>query len=995
MTIIKAGNAAIDTRQLSVAVQEATVLGGDTHTAIATDTHAGTTYKLHGSFQHSHETVGGAQSVDLSHCVGIGCIFDWLSAGYVNPARTYDTYEGWVSSVTAYHGKQMLYEIRGISYLNINDIYPRYSYDPNDLLYGNDTIIGSNKDDHLFGSYGRNTLIGGAGNDEFYAGGHGSSDTADYSSSPAAVNIDLATNINTGGDAQGDKYFGVESVTGSRFADHLMGDDNNNVFDGGKGADLMEGGLGNDSYTVDRANDVVIEHEDAGRDTVRASISYKLPKDLETLILLGTLNINGTGNAGDNHITGNAGRNILKGGDGDDILDGGAGIDVLIGGNGNDTYILEQSNELNKVRDDPGIDTVSATFAYTLGHFQENLKLRGADNVNGTGNEFDNIIIGNAGQNTLIGGAGNDYLDGGRGLDVLRVSAGDDTYVIDDRRELNVKQLDPGNDTVRAHLSYSLGPQQENLELLGTQDLSGTGNALSNTLIGNSGNNLLVGGFGDDILDGRGGQDDLRGGPGDDTYYVDNSSEVNPSLSDPGSDRVITSVSYYSLGSEQEELLFKHDANNEFGSSVGYGNALDNVITGDVRYDYLSGGAGNDVIAGNGGNDTLYGEDGNDTLDGGPGSDYLYGGDGNDVLSGGSGISFDYDFLYGGNGDDVLTAGTGNSYLDGEAGVDVLMGGPGSDIYVINNDAEIDRLRDDPGIDAVRASFDYTLGPNQENLALLGVATVGVGNDANNRLEGNDADNILIGGAGDDVLDGKGGHDDLRGGSGNDNYYIDNASEIDRDLADAGTDTVYSAVSYTLGNEQENVTLIAPLNNAFNNPRIAIGNALDNTLAGYYHADTLHGGDGDDLLAGRSGSALFGEAGNDTLMFDVSANFIDGGPGTDTLKLTGSSLFGLTYVGGFSHCVDIERLELGGADRVLANITVAEVLSMTSVTDTYLLNGAHQLLIDGDALDAVQSFHQGWQAAGQVEINGAQYASYFSADASAELLVASAVPVTI
>src|SRR5690606_4985836 len=67
---------------------------------------------------------------------------------------------------------------------------------------------------------------------------------------------------------------------------------------------------------------------------------------VENLILVGSGNINGTGNGLDNEITGNAGNNTLAGGGGadtlrgnagDDSLNGGAGNDVLEGGAGNDT----------------------------------------------------------------------------------------------------------------------------------------------------------------------------------------------------------------------------------------------------------------------------------------------------------------------------------------------------------------------------------------------------------------------------------------------------------------------------------------------------------------------------------------------------------------------------------------------------------------------------------------------------------------------------------
>jgi Ca2+-binding RTX toxin-like protein len=53
---------------------------------------------------------------------------------------------------------------------------------------------------------------------------------------------------------------------------------------------------------------------------------------------------------------------------------------------------------------------------------------------------------------------------------------------------------------VKSSIGYTLGDSVEQLELTGTDDLSGTGNADNNVLIGNAGNNLLTGGAGADIF---------------------------------------------------------------------------------------------------------------------------------------------------------------------------------------------------------------------------------------------------------------------------------------------------------------------------------------------------------------------------------------------------------------------------------------------------------------------------------------------------------------
>lgn len=53
-------------------------------------------------------------------------------------------------------------------------------------------------------------------------GGSGT-DTVSYMASTAAVNVNLATNTHTGGDAAGDSLLGIESVVGSAYNDTIRG----------------------------------------------------------------------------------------------------------------------------------------------------------------------------------------------------------------------------------------------------------------------------------------------------------------------------------------------------------------------------------------------------------------------------------------------------------------------------------------------------------------------------------------------------------------------------------------------------------------------------------------------------------------------------------------------------------------------------------------------------------------------------------------------------
>jgi hypothetical protein len=133
-------------------------------------------------------------------------------------------------------------------------------------------------------------------------------------------------------------------------------------------------------------------------------------------------------------------------------------------------------------------------------------------------------LYGRGGNDLLDGGAGNDRLDGGAGADTMRGGSGNDVYVVDSVGDVVAEETasgadSGGTDTVQSSISYSLGAFVERLELLGSADLDGVGNALGNALRGNAGSNVLSGGAGVDTLYGFEGDDILIGGVGKDYHY--------------------------------------------------------------------------------------------------------------------------------------------------------------------------------------------------------------------------------------------------------------------------------------------------------------------------------------------------------------------------------------------------------------------------------------------------------------------------------------------
>ncbi|WP_455378084.1 putative Ig domain-containing protein [Petrachloros mirabilis] len=146
-------------------------------------------------------------------------------------------------------------------------------------------------------------------------------------------------------------------------------------------------------------------------------------------------------------------------------------------------------------------------------------------------------------------------------------------------------------------------------------------------LSGLAGKDLLEGGEGNDFLDGGTGADIMEGGTGDDTYVVDDFGDVVTELAGEGIDTVQSSLAFYALGSNIENLTMTGAS-----TSAGVGNTLDNGLLGNEAANLLVGGDGNDVLQGRDGSDALDGGAGNDTLTGGKDNDVLIGAEGNDTF---------------------------------------------------------------------------------------------------------------------------------------------------------------------------------------------------------------------------------------------------------------------------------------------------------------------------------------------------------------------------
>jgi Ca2+-binding RTX toxin-like protein len=106
--------------------------------------------------------------------------------------------------------------------------------------------------------------------------------------------------------------------------------------------------------------------------------------------------------------------------------------DTVFGRDGDDEYFLYGDKPILSEFTDQGRDTVHANISFRLGENFEDLTLLGRGNINGTGNDDANVLLGNIGANRLNGDSGKDRLDGGLGNDRLTGGFGIDVFVFAD-----------------------------------------------------------------------------------------------------------------------------------------------------------------------------------------------------------------------------------------------------------------------------------------------------------------------------------------------------------------------------------------------------------------------------------------------------------------------------------------------------------------------------------------------------------------------------------
>ena len=366
---------------------------------------------------------------------------------------------------------------------------------------GDDTIVGGLGQDKLFGDGGNDalsggdqadTLVGGAGDDSLDAGGGEDR----VIGGPGADTIDGGVGADSiEGGADDDSILGglgddtIDAGEGANFVDAGLGD---NIVVSGAGSDTLIGGVGDDSFDAGAGDDVLVGG--GGQDTLEGGEG----DDAITGGTPGVTGIDAVGQTPDS-LVGGLGADTLDGSSGGDTISGGDGADQITGGTGGDT--IDAGAGADVVYGDSEFDVLAGGFVPQDPGFLDGIAAEGGDDSI-VGGDGDDTIFGEFGSDTIDGGAGDDLVEfgAGNGAGTLIGGAGDDTLI-----------GGPGADLI--------------LGLAGNDSLDGgqgadvmDGGADDDVMLGGQGADLMEGGTGGDTITGGVGADRLSGGDDEDLF---------------------------------------------------------------------------------------------------------------------------------------------------------------------------------------------------------------------------------------------------------------------------------------------------------------------------------------------------------------------------------------------------------------------------------------------------------------------------------------------
>ena len=681
-------------------------------------------------------------------------------------------------------------------------------------LDGNDSIAGAGGNDTVRGNGGTDWLEGGTGNDDL---GGGSGQDSFALRAIGSANADLLFDFASGWDnIQLDAAVFTSLGTAGRFS---TGDARFRAGTAAQDADdriIFNSATGQLFYDADGSG--------AGAQQLIATLPAGRTVIASDFWVFGTPPSGGgviTGTNGNDSLTGTAGNDSMQGLAGNDTLNGLAGADTMDGGLHDDLYIVDNTGDVVIELEGGGSnDEIQSSVSYTLPAFVNNLTLTGSANINGTGNELANIIVGNSGNNVLAGGAGDDTMQGGLGNDTYMSEAirefGSPGDSLSDSGGLDTVIVDGNGASLRPATGV------ENLTLRGYDPqfgVSAIGNALNNVIRdeggggtfidGEGGNDTLIGNAGGQFFTFSGnftlgagnspdyGHDSVDGGGGRDWFLLENNSAVVLDFSTGtmtgGADGASASVTFTNIeaavGTLFDDRMVANNLGNELrgysGNDTIIGGTGSDVLDGDGAFDHPTGEFGNDSLVGGGGNDTLFGDQGNDTMDGGAGNDMLRGSSGDFGAASGA-DQFHFTATPGlANADliDEFDAGVDKIVLDGNAHASSGASGnfaagdarfrlgtaaQDGDDRVIYDGATGRLWYDADGSGTAMQQQLIARLQNTPSLTATDIAIINGSGGGSGTINGTAGNDTLMGTDGNDTINGLGGHDSLYGALGAD-----------------------------------------------------------------------------------------------------------------------------------------------------------------------------------------------------------------------------------
>jgi len=470
-----------------------------------------------------------------------------------------------------------------------------------DSLYGGegkDTVFGGLGNDYLDGGAGADTMIGAAGNDIYVTNSINDyiSELAEdgYDTVLASTDYVLNANVEELRLIEGQSIHG----TGNALNNLIVGNTSGNILDGMTGADTLKGGAGNDIYFVDNHEDVVVEKANEGHDTVISSVSHKLGKNVENLVL-GDFSMSEKGllNGRSVLVYGHLRRHELDYHQGNAVPNyhgtcGLVTIANMLTQSGRPTsesevvklaiknnWALNETNnpevtssylggtflaEQRKILESYDVDNETLD-GYKEARLAELVRaghlVKVSLNAGHLWNHPGSVLSGSTNHAVTLTGvvyneddgslAGFYIADSGRGL------VGDMTRFID------IDLFRQAVDVEGANALYSTEPLK-----LWKEDINATGNSRNNILMGNRGNNGLYGLAGNDTLVGGAGNDTLNGGRGNDTYRFAAGFGVDQ-IVDVDKTRGNVDVIEFTSGAAANQLWFKRNGNDLEISIIG------------------------------------------------------------------------------------------------------------------------------------------------------------------------------------------------------------------------------------------------------------------------------------------------------------------------------------------------------------------------------------------------------------------------------------------